>query len=162
GRRARRSGRGGPPVWLFGVYPCAPGERKIGYAEERTVALKQRSRTELVFRLERHRLGPRVYLFGRRVHEWHLGVALGSAYLLGIGFHAIAATSTEALLVCAVACWLVIKDWRDLVPGLRDTASWQLGLHRRPFHLRPPGPADSVPGLAALILIIIGLAHLIW
>ena len=144
------------------MYPCAPGERKIGCAEERTEALKQRSRTDGVFRLERHRLGPRVYLFGRRVHEWHLGVVLGSAYLLGVGFHVMAATSTRALLFCAAACWLVIKDWRDLVPRLRDTASWQLGLHRRHFHLRPRGRGDSVPGLAALTLILIGVANLIW
>lgn len=126
------------------------------------MALKQRSRTERICRIERHRLGPRVYLFGRRVHEWHLGVAMVSAYLVGIGLHAIAATSTGALVFCAAACWLVIKDWRDLVPAFRDTASWQLGLHRRHLELRPRGRSDSVPGLAALALIAIGVANLVW
>jgi hypothetical protein len=29
-----------------------------------------------VLRIDRHRLGPRVYVLGTRVHEWHLGVAL--------------------------------------------------------------------------------------
>ena len=28
-----------------------------------------------MLRLERHRLGPRVFVFGRRIHEWHLGRA---------------------------------------------------------------------------------------
>jgi hypothetical protein len=32
-------------------------------------------------RLERHRLGPRVFVFGVRIHEWHLGVVLAAAYL---------------------------------------------------------------------------------
>src|ERR1051326_6180445 len=32
--------------------------------------------SRVVFRIERHRLGPRVYLLGARIHEWHLGAAL--------------------------------------------------------------------------------------
>ena len=31
---------------------------------------------EGVLRIDRHRLGPRVYVLGARVHEWHLGAAL--------------------------------------------------------------------------------------
>ena len=27
-----------------------------------------------MLKFERHRLGPRIYVFGRRIHEWHLGL----------------------------------------------------------------------------------------
>ena len=43
-----------------------------------------------MLRLERHRLGPRVFVFGCRIHEWHLGVlviagAVAAALLGRIG-----------------------------------------------------------------------------
>ena len=30
--------------------------------------------------------------------------------------------------------WLVVKDWRDLVPSQRNTARWSLLPHRPPRH----------------------------
>jgi hypothetical protein len=62
-----------------------------------------------LIRIERHDLGPRVHLFGRRVHEYQAGFA---AVLLG--------------------SWLVLKDWPDLFPATRDRAAWRLGIHRIP------------------------------
>jgi hypothetical protein len=60
-------------------------------------------------RIERHELGPRVHVLGRRVHEYQAGLA---AVLLG--------------------GWLIVKDWPDLFPGTRDKASWRLGIHQLP------------------------------
>jgi hypothetical protein len=37
----------------------------------------------------------------------------------------------------AFGSWLVVKDWRDLFPSLRNTASWSLLPHR------PPRGADD-------------------
>src|SRR5437870_2614006 len=37
-----------------------------------------------MIRLHRHRLGPRVYVLGRRIHEWHLGAVLVAGVLAGI------------------------------------------------------------------------------
>ena len=53
-------------------------------------------------------------------------------------------------LAAVVGVWLVAKDWRDLVPSKRDSASWQLGLHRRATPLRGLRRSDSLPTLAAL------------
>ena len=41
-------------------------------------------------------------------------------------------TDPAALALLAAGAWLVVKDWRDLFPGSRDTASWRLGIHRAP------------------------------
>jgi lysyl-tRNA synthetase, class II len=110
-----------------------------------------------VLRVERHRLGPRVFVLGARVHEWHLGAAIllvvTVAALLGRAEHSFAA----AMLAFAGA-WLVAKDWQDLVPSRRDTASWRLGLHVRPAPLRVLRRADPLPRLAALAA---GLAALV-
>ena len=61
------------------------------------------------FRIERHRLGPRVFFLGRRWHDWHLGliilVALGLGFLGGLvhdGF--------PALLAALAGVWLIAKD----------------------------------------------------
>jgi hypothetical protein len=72
-----------------------------------------------VIRIERHRLGPRVHLFGRRVHEYEVGLAL------------IVASPRRGLAALA-GLWLVIKDWPDLFPATRDKASWRFGIHRLP------------------------------
>ena len=38
--------------------------------------------------------------------------------------------------------WLVVKDWPDLFPATRDTASWRLGVHRLPREGSVPCAAD--------------------
>ncbi len=89
-----------------------------------------RMRLGRLFHLERHRLGPRVYVLGRRVHECGLGIGL--LVVAPAGFvtedfsHPRAAAS-----VAGTGLWMLIKDWRDLTPSKRNTASWSLWLHRR-------------------------------
>jgi hypothetical protein len=79
--------------------------------------------------LERHPLGPRLHVVGRRVHECHVGLVLaGAAVACVLG----SAPERPAGALGLVAAWLVVKDWRDLHPATRDTAAWSLGLHRRP------------------------------
>jgi hypothetical protein len=79
--------------------------------------------------LERHPLGPRLHVAGRRVHECYVGLALGNAAAL-CALGSASAPLAEGLGL--VGAWLVVKDWRDLHPATRDTAAWSLGLHRRP------------------------------
>jgi hypothetical protein len=83
-----------------------------------------------LFHLERHRLGPRVYVLGQRVHECALGLALlavAPAGLLDDLAHPRAMAS-----VASTGLWLVVKDWRDLVPSKRNTSAWSPVLHRVP------------------------------
>ena len=113
----------------------------------------------VVLRIDRHRLGPRVYVLGTRVHEWHLGAAL----LLGLAVAAALRDIDPSLATGAalfVGVWLVAKDWHDLVPSRRDTAAWRLGLHLRPAPLRAVHRAAPLPKLAAVAAIAAGLVNL--
>ncbi|HEY6055233.1 MAG TPA: hypothetical protein VIU86_14975, partial [Gaiellaceae bacterium] len=103
-----------------------------------------------LIRVERHEQGPRIYVLGQRAHECHFGLALLAAALLawaaglwgpGIGFW----------IAVALGAAATAKDWRDLVPSLRDTGSWRLGLHRRFAPLRAIRYADGLPNLAGWI-----------
>jgi len=82
-------------------------------------------------RLERHALGPRGYVFGVRVHEWHLGIAV-----LAAGLVLAVRDAHDGWIPLVVGVWLIAKDWRDLFPSTRDTAAWRLGIHRRVVTLR--------------------------
>jgi lysyl-tRNA synthetase class 2 len=111
-------------------------------------------------RVERHPLGPRVYLFGVRCHEWHLGalilVALGIGALLGFvhdGF--------TSLLAVVAAVWLIAKDWRDLTRRRRDTGAWRVGLHRPPVSLRRFSRAEPLPLIAAVGVAVVALVNLL-
>ncbi len=100
-----------------------------------------------MLRIERHRLGPRVFVLGRRVHEWHLGVlviavACVTAILGAIGF-------ATAFVTALLGVWLIVKDWPDLTRSGRDSAGWRLGIHRRPLPLRPLRRLDDIPAIAA-------------
>jgi lysyl-tRNA synthetase class 2 len=107
-------------------------------------------------RLERHPSGPRVYVLGRRIHDFHLGFALaGVAATIGA-----LGKDRAALVLLAVGAWLVIKDWRDLFPGLRDTASWRLGIHRIPAPLRERRRFERLPALAAAVALAVGAVNL--
>jgi lysyl-tRNA synthetase class 2 len=112
-----------------------------------------------MLRLDRHPLGPRVYVLGTRVHEWHLGAALLLALLAGS-----VTDRVELSLATGVATfagvWLVAKDWRDLSPSRRDTAEWRLGLHGRTAPLRTARRADPLPRLAALGALLAGVVNL--
>jgi lysyl-tRNA synthetase, class II len=110
-----------------------------------------------VIRFDRHQLGPRVFVLGRRVHEWHLGVALLVAALLTW----VAGLWLEPLVVLVlVGCWLLVKDWHDLFPSRRDRAAWQFGLHRRVGALRTIRRSDSLPALCGFVALAVGLANL--
>ena len=113
-----------------------------------------------LIRVERHEQGPRIYVLGRRAHECHFGLALLAGALLawaaglwgpGIGFW----------IAIAVGAAATLKDWRDLVPSLRDTGSWRLGLHRRFAPLRAIRYADGLPNLAGWIAFAIGVANFV-
>ena len=65
-----------------------------------------------MLRFERHSLGPRVFILGRRIHEWHLGLlvipgAVAAALVGRIG-------PGTALVASLLGAWLVVKDWPDL------------------------------------------------
>jgi lysyl-tRNA synthetase class 2 len=111
-----------------------------------------------VIRVVRHRFGPRLFVLGRRVHEWHLGVGLILAVLVAWS----AGCWVDPLALVAMAgCWLLVKDWRDVFPSRRDSACWQLGLHRPVVPLRPLRRSDSLPALAALVSLGVGLVNLL-
>ena len=84
-----------------------------------------------MLRLERHSLGPRIYVFGLRIHEFALGFAVLAAVLAG-GLAEVWEVSRATIAATAAGSWLVIKDWRDLVPSKRNTAAWSLLPHRVP------------------------------
>jgi hypothetical protein len=84
-----------------------------------------------VLRLERHRLGPRFYLCGLRIHEFALGLVVLAVLLAG-GLAEVWELTPRTGLVALVGTWLVGKDWRDLFPSKRNTASWGLLPHRVP------------------------------
>src|SRR5215831_6904441 len=112
-----------------------------------------------MLRLELHALGPRVYILGRRIHEWHLGLlvipgAVVAALLGEIGLG-------TALVATILGAWLVIKDWPDLTRHGRDTAAWRLLLHRRPPPLRPGRHLDDIPVVAAVATAAVGVVDLL-
>ncbi|HEX3454594.1 MAG TPA: phosphatidylglycerol lysyltransferase domain-containing protein [Gaiellaceae bacterium] len=108
--------------------------------------------------LERHQLGPRVRVFGRRVHEWQLGVAV--ACLAASLRLANVVDDPGAALMGALAAWLVIKDWHDLFPSRRDTASWRPFLHKRVAEFRDVRRGDGLPGLAAAAAAVTGIVNI--
>jgi lysyl-tRNA synthetase class 2 len=110
-------------------------------------------------RLERHRLGPRVFVLGVRVHEWHLGLALASAYAAAVWLGPLHVRYSATLVLPAAGLWLVVKDWRDIFRSRRDTASWQLGLHRTAPPLRPVRRFDSLPALTAALALLAAVAN---
>ena len=84
-----------------------------------------------MLRLERHRLGPRIFVFGLRIHEFTLGFAVLGALLIG-GLTESWELSKATAGATAAGSWLVIKDWRDLFPSTRNTAAWSILPHRVP------------------------------
>ena len=112
-----------------------------------------------MLRVERHRLGHRLYVLGRRLHEWHLGLAVLVAAAAAVWWNAL--SLAPALVLAAVGVWLVAKDWADLTRAGRDTKAWRLGLHRRPFRLRPPRHLDDVPTIAAIGVALVAIIDLI-
>jgi lysyl-tRNA synthetase class 2 len=101
-----------------------------------------------------------VYVLGQRIHEWQLGLAVLALVCTGRAagvWH----LSLLPLLGAAAGGYLVLKDWRDLVPSKRDTSSWRVGLHRRAAPLRAIRRADGLPALAATVAFGVGLINLL-
>ena len=84
-----------------------------------------------MLRLERHRLGPRVYVLGLRIHEFALGFAVIGVLLVG-GWAEFWDLTRRTEGLALFGTWLVAKDWRDLFPSKRNTASWSVLPHRVP------------------------------
>lgn len=93
--------------------------------------LTVRNQPYLVLRLERHRLGPRVYLCGLRIHEFALGFGVLAVLLFG-GFAELWELTRLTEVAAVFGSWLIGKDWRDLFPSKRNTAAWGLLPHRIP------------------------------
>lgn len=67
---------------------------------------------------------------------------------------------SEVALV--LAGWMILKDWRDIVPSrLRDTGSWRLGIHSRFAPLRALRYADGLPTLAGAVTFAVGIVNLL-
>ena len=131
-------------------------ERFFGRHHRSVVA--QNAIASAMLRLERHRLGPRVFVFGRRIHEWHLGVLVIASGRRRARWEDRRRAGAVASLLGA---WLIVKDWPDLTRSGRDTAGWRLGLHRRPLPLRPFRHLDDVPAVAAIATAAVGLVDLL-
>ena len=113
-----------------------------------------------MLRLERHDLGPRVFVLGCRVHEFHLGFAVivlaVSGRLAGLWHEEL-----PTYAIAALGAYLVAKDWHDLVPSHRDTAAWQVGIHRRLHALREHRRGGWAPPVVATLVGLAGLVNLI-
>src|SRR5262245_62302256 len=110
-----------------------------------------------MLRVERHLHGPRVYVLGRRVHEWHLGLAVLAGAALAAPWH-----RASAAVAAFVAAWLVAKDWRDIRPSTRDTSAWRLGIHRAASSLRDARGLDGLPVLASGVALLMGGGNMVW
>ena len=112
-----------------------------------------------VVRVERHRHGPRLFVAGHRVHEVTVGAVIAVVLLAGYGIHALR-PSAGLFLAAMVSAWLIAKDWRDAVPGLRDTGSWRIGIHRRFAGLRKTRRSDGLPVIAAAAALVAAAANI--
>ena len=124
------------------------------------LSYRELAATSHVIDVQRHPQGPRVFILGRRIHEYVLGLAILIVLLVGrLSGHVHA--SVVPLVVAFVGAWLIAKDWRDIFPATRDTASWQLGIHRRAAPLRRASHTKVVPPLAALLAIAVAAVNMV-
>lgn len=78
-------------------------------------------------RIQRHAQGPRLFIFGLRLHECHAGLAILAAVVLALTLEA---ALLPSVLTGVIAGWMIVKDFRDLRAATRDTASWSWWIHR--------------------------------
>ena len=112
-----------------------------------------------MIRVQRTGSGPRLFVLGYRLHEYQFGLGLLLMLAAGEMLGRVEWTSL-GVLPLLVGTWLVLKDWRDVFPRLRDTSTWTLGIHRRSSPLRPFRATDSVPRVAALATGFLGMVNL--
>jgi lysyl-tRNA synthetase class 2 len=108
--------------------------------------------------VERHQLGPRLYVLERRVHECHAGAALLLAGLLTFAFE-IGLPAAILGATVAAGAWLIVKDWQDFLPSRRNGSAWRTGIHRRPRPLREARKADWLPALLGRLAVLVGLVN---
>jgi lysyl-tRNA synthetase class 2 len=136
--------------------PLPPGEMPKSSARDPRVVGRWRA----ILHVERNPRGPRLFVLGQRVHEYQLGLTLLAALAAGALVHAWSISSWLSLTALGAA-WLVVKDWRDLVPSLRDTGAWRLGIHARFAPLRELRHADGLPVLAGAVAFAIGVVNIV-
>ena len=90
-----------------------------------------------MLRVERHRLGPRVYLYGLRIHEFALGFGVLAVLLVG-GSTELWDLTRRTEVAALFGTWLIGKDWRDLFPSKRNTSAWGFLPHRVPRDQNSP------------------------
>ena len=111
-----------------------------------------------MLKVERHRLGPRVYVLGRRIHEWHLGLAV----LAG-----------DAVAACCTR-WACSRSRNRAGRHLADREGLGRPHAERTRHdclaARPPPAAvatppvatlDDVPAIAAVAVAVVALVDLV-
>lgn len=111
-----------------------------------------------MLRVERHDLGPRLYVLGLRVHECHAGIVLAGAAMLTL-FAEWPVPHLPVLALLLVGLWMLWKDWRDLFPGMRDKAAWSAGVHRPPAPLRARERGHWLAPFAGACAIAMGLVN---
>lgn len=113
-----------------------------------------------ILQLERNPRGPRFFILGQRIHECHLGLGLLFVVTAGTLAHLWSLTIWSGL-AASVGAWMLVKDWRDLVPSLRDSGAWRVGIHGRFAPLRALRYADGLPELAGAVALAIGVVNLV-
>ena len=68
---------------------------------------------------------------GLRIHEFALGLGVLAVLLAG-GFAELWEVTRRTEVAAVLGAWLIGKDWRDLFPSKRNTASWSVLPHRVP------------------------------
>ena len=102
------------------------------------------SKRKGVLRIDRHRLGPRVYVLGTRVHEWHLGAAL----LLGLALGGLFDRVDDNFAHGRGDRRRALARGEGLARPLPGSAR-QRGLATRPACTRPPAQGRSARRSAA-------------
>src|SRR2546426_6338141 len=110
-------------------------------------------------RVERHQLGPRLFVFGKRLHECHAGAVLLAAGLAS-GLLDRSIPPHLPAVASLVGGWMLLKDWKDLFRARRDTSAWRPGIHRRPRPLRPESRREWLPPLAGWMAGFVGLVNI--
>jgi lysyl-tRNA synthetase class 2 len=145
------------PVLLARSHAAASGGSRLpdGTVRGRVRPTWQRCRggAQTLIRIEQHELGPRVYVFGQRIHEFALGLALIALLASAVELRLVA-MSDGVQVLALLGAWLVIKDWRDLVPRLRNTSLHsRLAIHRPPGSLRPRRPGLPMAVAVATLVV---------
>ncbi len=117
--------------------------------------LRRPGKATALIRVERHEYGPRVYILGQRIHELAVGLAVLAAIAVAVVFDIIQLTD-GFIAAGLLGAWLVIKDWRDLFPRLRNTSiHTRFAVHRSATALRPRRPGLPLVVAAATLLVAI-------